>query len=119
MEMGIIGLGRMGMNMSTRLVRDGHRVVAFNRTKSKLVEPAMTIEEMVGKLRLPRVVWVMVPAGEVTDAMLEASAAAMAPGDVLIDGGNSNFKDSQRRAADYTGRGFHYLDAGTSGGIWG
>ena len=124
--MGIIGLGRMGMNMGTRLVRDGHRVVAFNRTKSKLddaaklgMDTAQSVAEMVGKLAAPRVVWVMVPSGDVTDSMLEEASAAMQPGDVLVDGGNSNFKDTQRRSAHYTEKGLHYLDAGTSGGIWG
>ncbi len=126
MDMAIIGLGRMGMNMGTRLVQDGHRIVAWNRTKSKLdeaeelgMEPAYTFEELIGKLSSPRAVWVMVPAGQPTDDMLEKAAALMSPGDVLIDGGNSNYHDTQRRSETYTAKGLHYMDAGTSGGIWG
>jgi 6-phosphogluconate dehydrogenase len=126
MEMGIIGLGRMGFNMSARLVQDGHRVVAFNRTKAKLeeaaklgIDPANSVQEMVQSLKTPRVVWIMVPAGQPTDDMLEAAAEHMSPGDILIDGGNSNFKDSQRRAAHYQSKNLHFMDAGTSGGIWG
>jgi 6-phosphogluconate dehydrogenase len=134
MEMGLIGLGRMGMNMGTRLAQAGHRIVPFNRTRSKLEEAVKlgmvlpegqdadkdyTIGDMVKALSASRVVWVMVPAGQPTDDMLEESAKYMAPGDILIDGGNSNFKDSQRRAAHYAEKGLHFMDAGTSGGIWG
>jgi 6-phosphogluconate dehydrogenase len=134
MEMGLIGLGRMGMNMGERLARDGHRIIPWNRTRSKLddaVDRGMalpegqdadkdyTIGDMVKALSAPRVVWVMVPAGQPTDDMLDEAAKYMAPGDILIDGGNSNYKDSQRRAAYYKEKGLHFMDAGTSGGIWG
>ncbi|MBW3622941.1 MAG: decarboxylating 6-phosphogluconate dehydrogenase [Armatimonadetes bacterium] len=134
MEMGLIGLGRMGMNMGTRLSQRGHRIVAWNRTRAKLDEAMelgmvipegqdadrdYVIEDMVKSMQAPRVVWVMVPAGQPTDDMLDAAAAHMSPGDVLIDGGNSYFKDTQRRSHKYSGQGLHFMDAGTSGGIWG
>jgi len=134
MEMGLIGLGRMGMNMGTRLAQKGHRIVPWNRTRSKLDEAVdlgmalpegqdadkdYGIEDMVKALSAPRIVWVMVPEGKPTDDMLEAAAAHMEPGDILIDGGNSNFKDTQRRSEHYTSRDLLYMDAGTSGGIWG
>jgi 6-phosphogluconate dehydrogenase len=126
MEIGIYGLGRMGGNMATRLAEGGHRVVASNRSKEPVDEAvqhgavaAYTIEEMVSKLKAPRVLWSMVPAGDVTDETLEEFAKHASPGDIFVDGGNSNFHDSQRRAAKYSAKGFRYLDIGVSGGIWG
>ena len=126
MEIGIYGLGRMGGNMATRLAQGGHRVVASNRSRGPVDEaarrgavPAYSIQEMVSKLRTPRVLWSMVPAGAVTDEALEEFAKHASKGDIFIDGGNSNFHDSQRRAEAYTARGFKYLDIGVSGGIWG
>ena len=126
MEIGIYGLGRMGGNMATRLARGGHRVVASNRSRGPVDEaaaqgavPAYTIEEMAAKLTPPRVLWAMVPAGAVTDQALEDFAHHASPGDVFVDGGNSNFRDSMRRADRYTAQGFRYLDIGVSGGIWG
>jgi 6-phosphogluconate dehydrogenase len=126
MEIGIYGLGRMGGNMATRLLRGGHRVVAGNRSAGPVDEkkaegavPAYTIEEMVKALKPPRVLWAMVPAGEATDGALDEFAKYAAKGDVLVDGGNSNFRDSMRRAEKYAGLGFDFLDIGVSGGIWG
>ena len=126
MEIGIYGLGRMGGNMATRLAHGGHRVVAANRSRGPVDEaakngatPAYTIEELVSKLKPPRVLWSMVPAGAVTDEALDEFAKFASPGDILVDGGNSNFHDSQRRAETYSALGFRFLDIGVSGGIWG
>ena len=126
MEIGIYGLGRMGGNMATRLAQGGHRVVAANRSRGPVDEAvthgavaAYTIAELVAKLPAPRVLWAMVPAGAVTDETLEEFARYAAKGDVFVDGGNSNFRDSMRRAERYTAQGFQYLDIGVSGGIWG
>jgi len=126
MEIGLYGLGRMGGNMAQRLVRGGHRVVVANRSLGPVKElekhgaaGAGSIAEMAKMLREPRVLWSMVPAGEATDAALEEFAASAAKGDVLVDGANSYFRDSMRRAATYTGQGFRFLDVGVSGGIWG
>src|ERR1700741_5332098 len=127
MRLGMVGLGKMGGNMVERLLRGGHEVVVFDldaeltkRVGSAAgATPVASLEEMVGALPAPRVVWVMVPAGGPTEGTLTQLAAAMQPGDVLIDGGNSNFNDSKRRAAELAARGFHLIDAGTSGGVWG
>jgi 6-phosphogluconate dehydrogenase len=126
MEIGIYGLGRMGGSMVTRLVRGGHTVVASNRSRGPVDEAvshgaagAYTIEEMIPMLRAPRVLWTMVPAGAATDETLEEFARHASPGDVFVDGANSYFRDSMRRAEAYAGRGFELLDVGVSGGIWG
>ena len=126
MEIGLYGLGRMGGNMAQRLVRGGHRVVVANRSRGPVdelkrhgAEGAGSIAEMAKALREPRVLWSMVPAGEATDAALEEFAAHAAKGDVLVDGANSYFRDSMRRAENYTRQGFRFLDVGVSGGIWG
>ena len=127
MEIGIYGLGRMGANMVRRLVRSGeHRVVAGNRSPgpvdevvSEGAEGAYSMEELVEKLETPRVIWVMVPAGDVTEQALLKFADLMDEGDILIDGGNSYFRDSVRRAKMLRERGLRFLDAGTSGGVWG
>ena len=127
MELGIYGLGRMGGNMATRLVRGGHRVVASNRSRGPVDEaaslgavPAYTMEEMVSKLEAsPRIVWLMVPSGQVTDDAVDHAMSLLKPGDIIIDGGNSNFHDTQRRNARVAAAGMHYMDCGTSGGIWG
>ncbi len=126
MEIGLYGLGRMGGNMVTRLARGGHTVVASNRSPGPVDEAkghgaqgAYTIEEMVSKLHPPRVLWSMVPAGDATDETLEEFAKHAAKSDVFIDGANSYFRDSMRRAQRYTELGFPYLDIGVSGGIWG
>jgi 6-phosphogluconate dehydrogenase len=127
METGIYGLGRMGGNMATRLVQAGHRVVASNRSPGPVDEaaalgavPAYTMEEMVNKLQeTPRIVWLMVPSGQVTDDALDHAMSLLKPGDIIIDGGNSNWHDTQRRAEKVTAAGMHMMDCGTSGGIWG
>jgi 6-phosphogluconate dehydrogenase len=127
MELGIYGLGRMGGNMAVRLVEGGHRVVASNRSPQPVNEaasqgavPAFTIEEMVQKLEAsPKIVWLMVPSGQVTDDTLRHVMSLLQPGDIIIDGGNSNWKDTVRRSVDVQAAGMHFMDCGTSGGIWG
>jgi 6-phosphogluconate dehydrogenase len=126
MDIGIFGLGRMGGNMALRLLAGGHRVVVSNRSPEPVArlaeqgaEPAHDLEELVQHLSPPRVVWIMVPAGEPTEKMVEELAGLLAPGDVVVDGGNSNYKDSMRRAARLAEKGLGFVDAGTSGGVWG
>jgi 6-phosphogluconate dehydrogenase len=127
MKLAIIGLGRMGANMARRLVRGGHEVVVYNRTASVTQElaneepviPVYSLQDLIGALEPPRPVWIMVPAGQTTEDMLKSVSSLMSHGDILIDGGNSNFNDTMRRAAEYEAKGFHFVDVGTSGGIWG
>jgi 6-phosphogluconate dehydrogenase len=126
MRIGFIGLGRMGANMVRRLLRNGHEVVAYNRTAEKTkeiagegAEAAFTIEELVGKLKKPRAVWIMVPAGDATEAQIEELLEHLEKGDTIIDGGNTNFHDDQRRHPELKRKGIDYVDAGVSGGIWG
>jgi 6-phosphogluconate dehydrogenase len=122
----MIGLGRMGANLSRRLMRDGHEVVVYdvNPDAVKALEAegatgATTLEDFVTALRPPRAAWVMVPAGDITEATVNTTAALMSEGDILIDGGNSYYRDDIRRAAALKGRGIHYVDVGTSGGVFG
>jgi 6-phosphogluconate dehydrogenase len=126
MQLGFVGLGRMGANMVRRLLRDDHEVVAYNRTPEKTKEiagegagAAFSIEELVSSLDKPRAVWIMVPAGDATEAQIAELMEHLEPGDTIIDGGNTNFHDDQRRHADLAKKGVRYVDAGTSGGIWG
>ncbi len=127
MDIGIYGLGRMGANMVRRLHQSGeHRVVAGNRSDGKVddikkegVEGAYSMREMVEKLDAPRAIWVMVPAGDATDDALKEFADLMDDGDILIDGGNSYFRDSVHHAKVLSEKGVRFLDAGTSGGVWG
>ena len=126
MELGFIGLGKMGMNMVTRLRRDQHRIVVFDRSTDLIKQAegqgcigASSLNDLVGKLSAPRAVWVMVPSGAPTDETVQAVAALLKPGDTIIDGGNTRFHDDVRRAAELKKSGLHYVDAGTSGGIWG
>ncbi|HLQ48243.1 MAG TPA: decarboxylating 6-phosphogluconate dehydrogenase [Candidatus Dormibacteraeota bacterium] len=126
MRIGFVGLGRMGANMVRRLLRDGHEVVAYNRTPEKTKEiagegatAAFSIGELVDKLEKPRAVWIMVPAGDATEAQIEELLEHLEAGDTIIDGGNTNFHDDQRRQRDLAAKGINYVDAGTSGGIWG
>ncbi|MGQ9631790.1 MAG: phosphogluconate dehydrogenase (NAD(+)-dependent, decarboxylating) [bacterium] len=126
MELGFLGLGRMGMNMVLRLLSGGHRVVAYNRSPGKVKDAeakgavgVYSHRELAGKLSQPRAIWIMVPAGDPVDQNIEALIPYLSPGDIIIDGGNSNYKDSIRRAKHLKDKGFHFLDVGTSGGIWG
>jgi 6-phosphogluconate dehydrogenase len=126
MELAMIGLGKMGLNMATRLARGGHRVVGFARTAATVeeaiklgAEGAHSLAEAVGKLNTPRVVWLMVPAGKVTDDAIQELSGLLSKGDIVIDGGNSNYKDSVRHAAMLEPQGIEFVDCGTSGGIWG
>ncbi len=126
MELAIIGLGKMGLNMATRLARGGHRVVGFARSKETVqeaislgAEGAGSLEEAVGKLNAPRIVWVMVPSGKTTDDTINKLEGLLQKGDTVIDGGNSNYKDSVRHAAQLQAKGIDFVDCGTSGGIWG
>jgi len=126
MDLGFIGLGKMGMNMVTRLRRDQHRVVVFDRSQDLVKQAegqgcvgAASLADLVGKLGAPRAVWIMVPSGAPTEETVQAVAALLQPGDTIVDGGNTRFHDDVRRAAELKKRGITYLDAGTSGGIWG
>ena len=126
MELGFIGLGKMGMNMVTRLRRDQHRVVVYDRS-NELIKQAenqgcvgsSSLSDLVGKLSVPRAVWVMVPSGAPTEETIQAVADLLQSGDIIVDGGNTRFHDDVRRAAELKKKGIHYVDAGTSGGIWG
>ena len=126
MELGMIGLGKMGGNMAQRLLRGGHRVVVYDPIKEAVeamtkqgAMGAASIADLVEKLSPPRAIWLMVPSGEPTESTITTLAAGLSPGDIVIDGGNSNYKDSMRRAAALSEKGIDFLDAGTSGGIWG
>ncbi len=126
MELAMIGLGRMGLNMATRLVRGGHRVVgyaleasAIDQAKKNGAEGAASLEEVVKKLDTPRIAWIMVPAGAATDDTIQKLSNLFSKGDIIIDGGNSNYKDSLRRAAFLESKGLEFVDCGTSGGVWG
>ena len=126
MELGMIGLGRMGANMAERLVRGGHRAVGFDpgteaRTlaASKGIEPVTSLEALVAVLPTPRCLWIMVPAGQPVDDTLDHLLPLLAPGDTVVEGGNSFYKDTMRRGQMLAGHGIHYVDCGTSGGVWG
>jgi 6-phosphogluconate dehydrogenase len=126
MQLGFVGLGRMGLNMVTRLQRGGHQVVAYDRSADAVgrAEHAGaggvdSLDALVAALSPPRAVWVMVPAGPPTESTVADLADRLSPDDVIIDGGNTNFHDDVRRAATLKEKGIHYVDAGTSGGIWG
>jgi len=126
MELAMIGLGRMGGNMATRLLRGGHRVVVYNRTPEPVRAAeaegaigATSLEDVVARLAPPRAIWLMLPAGQVTEDVITLLATHLSPGDLLVDGGNSNYKDSQRRAMFLADKGIYFVDSGTSGGIWG
>jgi 6-phosphogluconate dehydrogenase len=126
MEIAMIGLGRMGANMAQRLMRGGHKVVGYDPAEAAraMLEKngaatAASLEQMVSKLQTPRAIWLMVPAGEITDNTVNALVPLLAAGDTIIDGGNSNYRDTQRRAAAAALRKIQYVDSGTSGGIWG
>src|SRR5258708_17140862 len=127
MELGMIGLGRMGANMSQRLTRAGHSVVGYVRhaetvqallKEGVVKEGVMSMEDLVGKLPTPRAIWRMVPAASV-DSKLASIVPHLSPDDIVVDGGNSYYHDDIRRAAELKPKGIHYLDVGTSGGVWG
>jgi 6-phosphogluconate dehydrogenase len=117
MKIGLVGLGRMGAGIAERLRRAGHEVVGYDRDPA--LSQAGSLGDLVGALAAPRVVWVMVPAGDPTETTLNELASFVSEGDIVIDGGNSYYKDSIRRAEMFAARGARFLDAGTSGGIWG
>jgi 6-phosphogluconate dehydrogenase len=126
MELGFIGLGKMGMNMVKRLQQGKHKVVAFDRSPELVKEAtaagcvgASSLEDMVSKLSGRRIIWVMVPSGAPTEETVQKVASLVSSGDIVIDGGNSNFHDDARRSAELKKKGVHYVDVGTSGGIWG
>jgi 6-phosphogluconate dehydrogenase len=126
MQLGFVGLGRMGGNMVHRLARGGHEVVAFNRSPGPVQEAvrngaigASSLEDLVQKVKAPRVIWLMLPAGKVTDAHLDQLMDLCQPGDLFVDGANSKWKDTMQRAERTKARGFEFVDCGTSGGIWG
>lgn len=126
MEVGMIGLGRMGLNMAIRLARGGHKVFGWNRSEEPRQELAKeggtgvsTFEELLQKLKSPKVLWIMLPAGQLVDDTIDKLIPQLKPGDVIVEGGNSNFKDSIRRGKKLEEKKIHFLDAGVSGGIWG
>jgi 6-phosphogluconate dehydrogenase len=126
MQLGMIGLGRMGANMTTRLMRGGHQVVAYDRDASAVARSAgdgatgaTSLADLVGKLTPPRAVWIMVPAGDPTDSTVDELLTLLQPGDAIIDGGNSRWTDSKNRYARCKAKGVSFVDAGTSGGVWG
>ena len=126
MQLAMLGLGRMGGNMVQRLLQAGHKVVAYDVDPRRAAElaaigaaPATTLDEVIAALRPPRVCWTIVPAGRITEELITSLAARLQKGDVVVDGGDSYYKDSQRRAKELAERGIHFCDAGISGGIWG
>ena len=126
MQLGMVGLGRMGSNMTRRLMRGGHQLVVSDLSADAVKQlagegagGASSLEDLVGKLKTPRAVWVMVPSGSATEQTVQKLAQHMQAGDTIIDGGNSYFKDDVRRAGELKSKGIHYVDVGTSGGVWG
>jgi 6-phosphogluconate dehydrogenase len=117
MELGLVGLGRMGGNMRERIRRAGHTVVGYDRNPD--LADVHSLEELVGKLRAPRVVWVMVPAGEPTRTTIDELAELLEPGDVVVDGGNSRWTDDEKHAGKLAEKGIGFVDCGVSGGVWG
>ncbi len=126
MQLGLIGLGKMGLNIATRLVRHGHSVAAYDANEAAIQSAqtagaigARSLPELVQALAAPRSIWLMIPAGDPTEQLIAALTPLLQPGDTLIDGGNSNYKESIRHADQLAQHGLHFLDIGTSGGIWG
>src|SRR5271156_1070209 len=122
MQIGMVGLGKMGANMTTRLIRGGHQVVVYDRDAKAVATSAAggakggtSLADLVGALSAPRAVWVMVPSGDPTEQTIKELAGLLSRGDVIIDGGNTNYKDDIRRAADLKGRGIEYVIARTNG----
>jgi 6-phosphogluconate dehydrogenase len=126
MQLGMVGLGRMGANMTRRLMRGGHQLVvsdlspdSVNKLASEGATGSASLEDLIKKMTPPRAIWIMVPAGGATEATVQNLAAHLQAGDAIIDGGNSYFKDDVRRSQELKGKGIHYVDVGTSGGVWG
>ena len=125
MQLGVIGLGRMGGNIVRRLARAGHQAIVFDQDAGVIAalagesEGASSLDDLVAKLKAPRAVWLMLPAGDITELTVMALAGTMSRGDIIIDGGNAFWKDDIRRALELRKKGIHYVDVGTSGGVWG
>jgi len=126
MELGMIGLGKMGANMTERLLESGHQLVVYDRDPRPVkavaalgAQPSESMDDLVNELSVPRAVWVMVPAGEPTESVVNTLADLLSPGDTVIDGGNSNYKDTLRRVEALKRGNLHFVDVGTSGGVWG
>jgi 6-phosphogluconate dehydrogenase len=126
MQLGMVGLGRMGANLSRRLMRDGHDVVAYDvnpdavqRLQDEGATGSTSLDDLVASLKTPRAVWIMVPAGDITESTVQELASRLDAGDILIDGGNSYYRDDLRRAEEVGAKGIHYVDVGTSGGVFG
>ena len=126
MQLGMIGLGRMGGNMTERCMRDGHKMVVYATDQDAVKKyaglgavGASSVEDLVSKLSSPKAIWVMLPAGEITEGVVKQLGELLRKGDIIIDGGNSMFKDDVRRANELKAKGIHYVDVGTSGGVWG
>ncbi len=126
MQLGMVGLGRMGANLVRRIRRDGHQAVVYDTNPEAVTDlasegaiGASSLADLAAKLEAPRAVWVMVPAGAITDAVIEQVADVLEPGDTIIDGGNSYYRDDIRHAAELREKGLHFIDCGTSGGVWG
>jgi 6-phosphogluconate dehydrogenase len=126
MQLGLVGLGKMGDNMNLRLLKGGHATVVYDRSPVAVrsaadsgATPSESLADMVSKLEKPRAIWLMIPAGAPTESTVEALMELLEPGDTIIDGGNSNYKDSIRHAEQVAAKGLHFVDVGTSGGVWG
>jgi 6-phosphogluconate dehydrogenase len=126
MELGMIGLGKMGANMTKRLLKGEHQMVVYNRTHSAVKQAekdgalgSTSLEDLVDKMTAPRAIWIMVPAGDPTETVVSSLVSLLSSGDIVIDGGNSNYKDTMRRAKALDEQGLYFVDVGTSGGIWG